>query len=258
MDITTLRPRRAPRLSWPREHGGYLTVLGATLAAVLGAPAAGPAAGVGLALAAGFFARGAVDRLAIGAPLRRWDGAALAVAGALALAGLGLVGSQRPAPAAAVGIVIVAMLVASAVARRRRRQRSAAFELAGMAAMGASAGLGAAAGDAPLGAAAALAVIVGTHAAVSVPLVRTALRPQERAATSRALAAAALALVAGAVLVAALGRPRAAWAFAPRAVELAWRAARPGEGHDRPAPVRVGLREAVHLAVVATISAIGV
>lgn len=60
-------------LSLPREHGGYITLVGATLAAALHAPRPLATVGSGLALRAAFYLRGPLDRAAVGLAPARWD-----------------------------------------------------------------------------------------------------------------------------------------------------------------------------------------
>jgi hypothetical protein len=138
------------------------------------------------------------------------------------------------------------VIAAAWAARRSRRHRSREFELAGMAALGASAGLVALAGGAPPRIAAALGLIVGGHAAAAVPLVRSELRPRERA-QSRRDAGLALGLVAVAALpLPLLAPPRACLAFAPRLLQIGWRTL---DRRSAPlAPLWVGLRETAALA----------
>jgi hypothetical protein len=234
-------------LSIPHEHGGYLTSLGAALAAVGIAPAPLAALGVGVAVVAAFVARGAIDRLAVGKPLARWDRPALALLAALMAGGALLVG-WRASPwwGAATAAVCLAMLAGSVTAQLARKQRDALFEALGMGALGASAGLGAFAAGASLAAAATAALALAAHAAIAVPLVRTELRPRERALGGRALVLAALGVLVAAGGLMALGHPLAAAALAPRALHVADRAIR------RPAPPRagiVGLRETLALLV---------
>lgn len=230
-------------VSLPHEHGGYLTVLGATVAGVALADARGAALAVGVATAAAFFARAPIEQLArrraahFDAPLA----AALVVvaAGAAAVAG-GWRALAALAPA-------VAVVLASALARRARVGRKVWFEAAGMAALGASAGLIAVVGGADLTRGAALAVVFGVHAGVAVPLVRAEVRPRER---ERARDAGELALVVLAGAFVALVSLGAAWwavALVPRALHAAARALTPPPPRAR--PTLVGLRETALLAL---------
>lgn len=233
-------------LSVPHEHGGYLTSIGAALAAIAVAPSPAPAAGLGIAVVAAFFARGAVDRVAVGKPLARWDRPALAALAAMMIAGGWLAAIAGWWWAAVTAAVCAAMLAGSVLAQRARRQRHALFEALGMAALGASAGVGALAGGASVDAAAAAGLALGSHAAIAVPLVRTELRRKERALGKQALGVAALALLAAAGGLWALGHPLAAAALAPRTLHVADRALRDPEPL---APSLVGARETVALLV---------
>jgi hypothetical protein len=231
-------------LSIPHEHGGYLTSIGAALAAVGIAPQPGPAAGIGLAVVAAFFARGQVDRLATRKPLLSRDRPALALLVAAMAGGAALASAAGAGWAVATLAVCGAMLGGSVLAQRSRRQRHALFEALGMAALGGSAGVGALAGGAPLPAAATAGLALGAHAAIAVPLVRTELRRRERALGGQALALAGLALLAAAALLVGLGHPAAAAALVPRTLHVADRALR------RPEPMRaslIGARETVAL-----------
>jgi hypothetical protein len=114
-----------------------------------------------------------------------------------------------------------------------------------MAALGACTGGIALAGSAPWRVAAALAVLLGAHAAAAVPLVRSELRPAERARAARdGWIALSFIAVGGAGL--ALVSPWAVVAFAPRLAQLVVRSARTPEILR---PVWVGLRETLVLAM---------
>jgi hypothetical protein len=232
-------PATRRRLSLPAEHGGYITVAAATLGAALVAPAVLPAAGAGLAIAGGFLARGPVERLGGPHGLRAWDPPALVIMAAFVAGGALIAGSWIAAA------VALAVPLGSYVARRLRAHRASSFELAGMAALGGTAAVSAWSGAAPVDAALVLGVVIGAHSAAAVPLVRTELRPRERAgAVGGALRALAV-VTAGALLVVLLGHPAAALALAPRASHALVRL---GRGvHPAPASV-VGIRETVLLA----------
>jgi len=236
-------PRR--RLSLPSEHGGYLTVAAATAGAALLAPAALPAAGAGLAVAAGFLARGPVERFGNPHGLRAWDRAALLLLATFVAGGAALAGSWMVAAAA------LAVPAAALLARRLRAHRAAWFELAGMAALGATAALAAWSGSAPLDHAAVLGVVLAAHSAAAVPLVRTQLRRRERAGARTAALQALAVTAAGFMLVAAIGHPAAGLALVPRVLQIADRLAR----GPRPTPATmVGIRETLLLTVATVVS----
>lgn len=229
-------------LSLPHEHGGYLTLAASVVAGVLAAPRHLPGLAVGLALAAAFFARGPLERDA--ERRARFDGALL---GALAVVvTLGAwIASWTSATAALLAAGLPLMVVASSLyARRRRLHRHPLFELGGMGFLGGCAGLLALVGGAPPAIAATVAVVCGVNAVVAVPLVRTELRRNERAASGRAEIVAVAALLVGALAVVALGVGGAALAFAPRLVTLAQRRLAPIALR----PSQVGLRETATLA----------
>jgi hypothetical protein len=228
-------------LSLPHEHGGYLTLAAATLAGVAIAAARAPALAVGAVAAAAFFARAPLEQLARHRAAR-WDVVALPSLAAVALGGAVAVGGWRAAAALAMAGAIV---VASLAARRARSQRTVWFETVGMAALGASAGLIAVAGGAAWRAGAVLAIVLGTHAGVAVPLVRSEVRPRERARAGAAVRLGMLALVGAAALLVGLGAMPSTVALLPRTLHAATRAMAP----QAPAnPTRVGLRETALLA----------
>jgi hypothetical protein len=225
------------RISLPREHGGYLTIGGATAAGMWLAPAPLAAFGVGLALAASFFARGPIESRCA----RPLD--LVALGGYATLAMVGALLAKQPL----VLLLAGALVGVSAWVRARKSHRESGFELSSMAGLGAAAGPIALAGGASPGTALIASLVVGTHAALSVPLVRTELRPRERDLRSGADALAALGLTTCAATVSALGMPLAALALVPRALHLVarrlgwmsgWRAS------------QVGLRETLELATV--------
>jgi hypothetical protein len=231
-------------LSLPHEHGGYLTLLGGSVAAALLSPRPTVALAAAAAVIAAFFARGPIEKQLLDGTPARWDRYAFAVLALTVVAAstmAALRGGARALPAVAVPLAIVG---AALSARRMRAHRSRPFELVAMAALGASTGCIALAGGTTWRVAAALAILLGVHAAAAVPLVRSELRPRERARAARD-AGLALGLVAvGAALLAMLSPP-AAIAFAPRIAQLAVRS------FGRPTVLRpawVGLRETAILA----------
>jgi hypothetical protein len=247
------RNARVRRLSLPREHGAYLSLAGATAAACLVAPHPWPALGTGLCLAAAFFARGPVDRLASRVSPLAWDRAFLLFLVAVAATGLWLASSRAPVVGAVAGATLLAIPAASAALRFVRLQRAAGLELAAMALLGASAGLAARAGGTDAWTAVALAAAIGAHAVVSVPIVRSELHRGERRLSRRALLSSAAALAAAAVLLAVIGRPLAAFALLPRAGQIGLRLLRP----PRPRrPAIVGLVESALLALAVAIAAL--
>ncbi|MGZ3405969.1 MAG: YwiC-like family protein, partial [Polyangia bacterium] len=201
-------------LSLPHEHGGYLTIVGAAAAGVTLAHARGPALAVGAVVAAAFFARAPVEQLWRGRGARL-DGAAVTALIAVVLGGALALGGAWAAIALAIA---TAILSASALARRTRWQRSAWFETIGMAALGASAGLVAMAGGAGVELGATLAIVVGTHTGLAVPLVRSELRPRERAQARGAGWIALGVLATAALALTLLGSGRFTIALLPRAV----------------------------------------
>ncbi|HEX9104144.1 MAG TPA: YwiC-like family protein [Polyangia bacterium] len=233
-------------LSLPHEHGGYLTIAGAAASGVALAHARGPALAVAAVTAAAFFARAPVEQLARNKGARL-DGALVVALGAVVFGGALALGSGW----AALALVVAAAIVCgSLVARRGRWQRAAWFETLGMAALGGSAGLIAVAGGADLGTGAALAIVVGVHTGLAVPLVRAEVRPRERGLARRA-GGIALAVVAAAATVLALaGLGRFALALAPRALHALSRATWPASPSR---PTVVGLRESAMLAAVVSL-----
>jgi hypothetical protein len=219
----------------PHEHGAYLTLGGASAAGLLIAPSW---AGVGLALAvaAAFFARAPLEALHRPA---RFDRAALSGYAAVAALGVALGGL-------AAALIAGAVIALSWAGRLTRHHRHALFELCGMAVLGALGGGIAEVGGAQPLTAAALAVVLGSHAATAVPLVRTELRPAERKDSGRADQWAAILLLVAATGLVALGRPSSALVLLPRAIHVAARRLR---ALPRMRPSLVGLRESLLLAV---------
>jgi hypothetical protein len=232
--------------SLPHEHGGYLTLAGATIAGVAVAGAHAAALAVGVVAAAAFFARAPLEQLSRGRAAR-WDVAALAALAAVALVAAAGAGGWRAGAALGLASLIV---IASVSARHVRAQRSLWFETAGMAALGASAGLVAVTGGASPRTGALLAIVLAAHAGVAVPLVRAELRPRERArATTMAWTSLAALAVAGGALV-ALDGAAATFALLPRTLHAATRLMTPAAPTR---PSRVGWRETALLALVVAI-----
>lgn len=241
------------KLSLPHEHGGYLTLVGASLASALVSPDPIAAIGVGVAVTAAFLARGALDRVAVRAPLHGWDGVALLVLAAAAAGGIALAARGGEVWALVTIALCAAMVIGSMLVRRAHKQRHAGFELVAMTGLGGSAGLGALAAGASAETATVIAVIIGTHAGLAVPLVRTEVRRRERHHRPQAVAGSALWLLTATAAVAVLGRPIVALAFVPRAAQILHRALR--EVAPQP-PSVVGARETAVLAAVVALAAI--
>jgi hypothetical protein len=235
-------------LSLPREHGAHLTLAAAVVTATLSASQPVPALGMGIVLTMAFLARGPLERLAAGHALRAWDGPALGVM--LGLAGVGalVVGLEVPGVWWLGAVAAAATVPAGAyLARRASLHRAAALEFVAMGALGASAGLAALCGGMAPARAIGLAAVLGAHAAVSVPMLRTEIRKRARVGRRGALLAAAglLALV-GAGLC-GLGYPAMTLALVPRAAQigLALLEARPAPRR----PQALGLQETALLAL---------
>ncbi len=235
------------RFSLPHEHGGYLTLAGSVAVGALEAPRPSVAIGLGLALAAAFFARGPLEQRA--GKRGRFDRALLA-----ALLLLAVIGGLVAAPAGAVAwlaVALPALLVGSSLlARMRRLHRHPLFELSGMGFLGACAGLLAWAGGAPWPTAATAAIACAANAVAAVPLVRSELRPRERTFSARAELAAVALCVVGALVIAALppvapsgaallSRGGRSLALVPRLVAILQRRLAP----LTLSPTSVGLRE---------------
>src|SRR5262249_42294683 len=118
----------------------------------------GTAVAVAVTVAAAFFARAPLEQLLRGRD-RRWDRLALGLLSLMVVAGATLAGGWHAALALLVAGGIVA---SSAIARRVLARRSLGFEIAGMAAMGATAGQIALASGAPWRSAALLGGILET------------------------------------------------------------------------------------------------
>jgi hypothetical protein len=236
-------------ISFPHEHGGGVVAVGATLSAALVAPEPSRAVAVGICVAASFLARGPVDRLAARKPLARFDGTLLAALAILAGAALVLLGW------AAAGVTLGACTViigASAIARRTRKHRDVRVEIAGLAFLGATAGLAALLGGASTARAAQLALVIGVHGALAVPLVRAELRPRELQHLGARLLPAAVVLGGLALVLVLAGAPRVVLALAPRAVHLIASRLRP----HRMRPSIAALRETLFLAFVVVMLAL--
>jgi hypothetical protein len=232
------------RVSFPHEHGaGLLLIMGVAGAAVV-APRPLAVVGTGLTLAAGFVARDPLIKRAPGDPL-------LIATAALAFAiGVWLM----PSPWNLIlGASTAAVVLAHGLAVRWRRQRTAAFELLGMTGLGLAAGASAVAGGASPTSAMIYGAILAVHAAVTVPLVRTQIRPRERARAhaAEAAAAAVLGLAAGGFALA--GIASAGLGLLPRAVHVAWRASK---GVRPLRPALVGALESVLLAAAVVIAVV--
>ena len=229
-------------LSLPHEHGGYLTIAGAATIGIALAPARGPALAVGAAVAAAFFARAPVEQMARGHGARL-DGVAVATLAAVVLgAALALGGAW-----AAVALAVTSMIVCgSAFARNERWHRATWFETLGMAALGASAGLVALAGGVELRHAVALALVVAVHTALAVPLVRSEVRPRERAHLHQAAWTALAALTLCAIVLALVGSGRLVLALAPRTLHALVRTRSSASPSH---PNVVGVRESAMLAL---------
>jgi len=241
-----------PSLSLPHEHGGYLTLAGAAAAAALSSPRPLLALAAGIALVAAFFARGPLEALALGRPAPH-DRAALAILAALAIAASAWTATCAGWSGAPALVAAPSVIGAAWVARRSRRHRTRAFELAGMGALGACAGAMALAGGAAPRIATALSLVFGAHAAAAVPLVRSELRPGERALARRDMVLALALLAAAALPLALVAPPRALLAFAPRLLQLGARPLR----RSRPSPpLQVGLRETATLAAAVALASL--
>lgn len=238
------------KVTLPREHGGYLTAVGAGMAGALVGPAFLPALGTGVALTAAFLARGPADRLGLRMPLGRWDPWLLALLGSIIISGAVSVAlTNGPVAGLVTTAAALGVIAASISARRARSHRAMTFELGGMACLGGSAGLGAWASGASSTTAATLAVVLGTHAALSVPLVRTELRRRERSRSLGADLATLVSLAVAAGIALTLGHPEGAAGLLPRTLQVVLRRLgwMPAAG-----PTWVGLRETALLALAIT------
>jgi len=230
-------------LSLPHEHGGYLTIAGAATAGVVIAQARGPAVAVGAVVAAAFFARAPVEELVRGRAAR-FDRVGLAILAAIIAAGAAVLAG----PWRAVALIFAAAIVSgSALVRRARRQRATWFETCGMVVLGASAGLVARAGGAELHASTAIAIVFATHCGLAVPLVRSEVRPRERAHARPTAAVVLVGLSFAAIAIDLVGGSQFLLALLPRTLHALVRAALPSA---RTRPNVVGVRETAMLAVV--------
>src|SRR5437773_12069280 len=100
------------------------------------APAPLAAIGAAVAMVMAFLARGPVERRARGAAAREWDGGAVVVMVALAVAGAAAAALGRLAALPAVLLAAAAVPVAAVAAKRSRRMRTEGFEIAALGALG--------------------------------------------------------------------------------------------------------------------------
>ncbi|MBI4509194.1 MAG: hypothetical protein HY698_06135 [Deltaproteobacteria bacterium] len=243
MDAAT---ERQSRISLPREHGAYLTLVGATIAGALAASDPAPAVAAGFTLGMAFLARGVLDRLVVGLPLREWDATAVVLMACALGEGARIAGSRHWGFTMLAVACALALTVSSVMARRARKHRHLLFELLGLGILGTCAGIIGLAGGLVPKAALALAAVLGAHAASSVPVVRGTVR-KGLAPPMRFLAAClGLILIAGA-LAFALGIPLLAAALVPRLADSVV-GLTSGFRHARPAVV--GVRETVYLFIV--------
>jgi hypothetical protein len=234
------------RLSLPREHGAWLTLSGAILGGVWLAADRFTAGGLALSLAAAFLVRSQLEA-------RRpssWDAAARAFCALAILVGALVAGRNHSWIGMATACIALSAVTASGLAQRMRLHRSVWFEILSMAALGASAGMIAFAGRASLSASLAIGLVLGTHAAISVPLVRSDLRPRERAFEGRAMLLGMTLLSAATFLLWLLGIPAAAMALLPRAIDLT---ARHLTRFRLARAAAVGIRETIELAGAVTL-----
>lgn len=236
------------RITLPREHGGPLTLLGATAASALLAPSPAAALGVELMLLVAFLARGPLERKATARP---WDHAALAVMAVLGVLGLYLASRGRIAGAALAAAGALALPGGALLARRRHWLHGAGFELVAMLGLGASAGLAAWCGDLAEPRALVLGILLGAHAAASVPLVRAQVRRRER---PQVLLAGFL-VAAGAVGVFCISGVLALVVLLPRSLDIALATGRVAGRVD---PRSVGLRESALLTAAAVLAVVTV
>lgn len=212
--IASSQLRSGSRISLPREHGGYLALLAAAVSGIAIAPRPWAALGVGLVVTSAFLLRGPVER-ASHAPLRAWDAPMSGLLVGVGFGGVWLAGPDWPAPML---LLALGLPACTAWARRHRLGRHPGFELLSMAGLGVAGGAVAWFGGASAPTAAALALVLGLHAGLSVPLVRHRVRKQSSSRSWLFPAAAALLAVALAVVV--LGEPYLVLALVPRTVQL--------------------------------------
>ncbi len=236
------------RVALPKEHGGYLTLVGAAVAGVLLSPSPLAAVGVALALTAAFFSRGPLEKRARSTTA---DVVLLATCVLALIAGTSLTARASHGAAAAVFITAGFLVGVSSLARRARAQRSAGFELLAMGLLGGAAGRIAFIGGASLSVALPLAIMLSVHAGSSVLLVRTELRPQERARAARVDQILAAVLIVTAVVMISLGTPKVALALSPRVTHIV---ARRLALRMPLRPVWVGLRETLALTIAVLIA----
>lgn len=245
------------RLSLPGEHGAHLTLAAAVVTAALLSGHPVPALAMALVLTMAFLARGPLERMAVRLPLRSWDRPALA--GMVILAGAGSAGVmlEGPGPWSFLGLPAALLAAAGAfAARRTRHHRAVGLEVVAMGSLGASAGLIALCGGVAPPRAVGLALVLGAHAAASVLLLRTRLRPRARAGRRLALLEATALVALAALGLVALGLPVMMLALVPRAVQIALGL---GRAHDAPRRAAgLGLIETALLATaVVTLVAVG-
>ncbi len=231
-------------LSLPREHGALITLGGAITLAIVLAPAPLDALAAALACAAGFFARGPLERHVAGGRLLARDPLLLGACAALAAAAIARIAVLDPAMAAAAAVVALAFPTAGAVARLRRAHRSLPVETAGMIACGAVAGLVLWIGGAAPERAGLLAAVLALYGAATVLAVRGEARKLP-AASSRRNALLGLAVAGAGAIALLFALPLAAAGLLPRMVTAAARAARP---LARPHIHAIAIRETVALA----------
>jgi hypothetical protein len=240
--------KQGRRISKPREHGAYLTVIAAGLAATALAPDRLASLCFGAAALLGFLARGPIDRMAVGGRRGRWDAAALVAGGAVALVLAWRAAAHGPVFGALALTAVMGLPLASALLRRSRMQRSVAVELVAMAGLAATGGVALLAGGGPWRVAGGLGVVLVTHALVSVPLVRAELHRGERHRELPAAAAGLATLVLVGVGLWLAGMAPVALALVPRLAQLGGQMWRRRAGPERRiSPARLGLLETAAL-----------
>ena len=234
------------RISLPDEHGAWLTLSGAIVGGLWLAADRWTAAGVALSLGGALFVRAPLETRRP----RAWDATARAVCALAILVGALIAGRQQQWLGIAGAALAFTAIAACGLARRMRLHRSVWFEIVSMGALGASSGVIALAGRAAISGSFALGLGLATHAATSVPLVRSDLRPRERSLESRAIFAGAAALSATALCLWLLHMPAASLGLLPRGIDLM---ARHLTRFRLARAAAVGARETVELAGVVTL-----